>query len=277
MLSLSLARQSLHTPFLARAASTATAPKPAPKRTYTPRSTSTTYKRPASRAAVAAPVITNTSLPVEDDVPEEALVSPSTHTLDSSLPDPSPLSHSTPIPEVPSTTAAWEQPGVSSTEYPSAAWRSETAPAIDWTTSFHGLSAQPFSERAGQTLMRPLTPAEIEIKPGKQLIYLCWTRVPPASVARTRQGGTSARGRVRHSPPRRADPLLASHYPPPRWPPLPPRNSVSPDPQPGLWSWRLGHGPAWRDDRHEEHGLARVGAPRRWQVSTYAGPPLLLL
>lgn len=37
---------------------------------------------------------------------------------------------------------------------------------IDWTTSFHGLSAQPFSERAAAVLMRELKNKEIEIKPG---------------------------------------------------------------------------------------------------------------
>ena len=39
--------------------------------------------------------------------------------------------------------------------------------AMDWATSFHGISSAPFSEKAVETLMRPLTPAEIEIKPGE--------------------------------------------------------------------------------------------------------------
>lgn len=37
---------------------------------------------------------------------------------------------------------------------------------VDWTTSFHGISSQPFSREAAEKLMRPLIPAEIEIKPG---------------------------------------------------------------------------------------------------------------
>jgi hypothetical protein len=37
---------------------------------------------------------------------------------------------------------------------------------VDWTTSFHGMSAQPFSQRAAELLMKPLRPDEIEIKPG---------------------------------------------------------------------------------------------------------------
>lgn len=43
---------------------------------------------------------------------------------------------------------------------------SVVTPQVDWTTSFHGLSSQPFSERAAKLLMRPLVPLEIEIKPG---------------------------------------------------------------------------------------------------------------
>lgn len=42
-----------------------------------------------------------------------------------------------------------------------------SAPEIDWSTSYHGLSSQPFSERQAATLMRPLEPSEIEIKPGE--------------------------------------------------------------------------------------------------------------
>lgn len=37
---------------------------------------------------------------------------------------------------------------------------------IDWATSYHGISTQPFSERAATVLMRELKVAEIEIKPG---------------------------------------------------------------------------------------------------------------
>ncbi|SCZ90652.1 BZ3500_MvSof-1268-A1-R1_Chr1-3g02126 [Microbotryum saponariae] len=42
---------------------------------------------------------------------------------------------------------------------------------IDWTTSFHGMSAQPFSEKAAKVLMRPLEVHEVEIKPDG-LLYL---------------------------------------------------------------------------------------------------------
>lgn len=43
---------------------------------------------------------------------------------------------------------------------------SATPSGVDWTTSFHGMSAQPFSQRAAELLMKPLRPDEIEIKPG---------------------------------------------------------------------------------------------------------------
>lgn len=45
---------------------------------------------------------------------------------------------------------------------------------VDWTTSFHGISSQPFSREAAEKLMRPLVAAEIEIKPGK---YFSFTRI----------------------------------------------------------------------------------------------------
>jgi hypothetical protein len=43
-----------------------------------------------------------------------------------------------------------------------------TAKEIDWSTSFHGISSQPFTQRQADILMRPLEPQEIEIKPGKR-------------------------------------------------------------------------------------------------------------
>ena len=60
--------------------------------------------------------------------------------------------------------AAWA--GVASEQFPTAANYQTAAPEVDWTTSFHGLSAQAFSKQAAETLMRPLLPTEVEIKPG---------------------------------------------------------------------------------------------------------------
>lgn len=36
----------------------------------------------------------------------------------------------------------------------------------DWSTSFSGLSTQPFDEKAAAVLLKPVTPEEIEVKPG---------------------------------------------------------------------------------------------------------------
>jgi hypothetical protein len=37
----------------------------------------------------------------------------------------------------------------------------------DWTTSFYGLSAKPFSREVAEVLLRALSPSDIEIKPGQ--------------------------------------------------------------------------------------------------------------
>ena len=37
---------------------------------------------------------------------------------------------------------------------------------VDWSRSFHGLSAQPFSDEVSKTLTAPLDPEDVEIKPG---------------------------------------------------------------------------------------------------------------
>jgi hypothetical protein len=42
---------------------------------------------------------------------------------------------------------------------------------VDWARSFHGLSAEPFSKEAANTLLQPLDPEDIEIKPDG-IIYL---------------------------------------------------------------------------------------------------------
>jgi genome maintenance protein MGM101 len=42
---------------------------------------------------------------------------------------------------------------------------------IDWVRSFHGISEQPFSERAADILSRPLNVADIEVKPDG-IVYL---------------------------------------------------------------------------------------------------------
>lgn len=111
-------------------------------------------------------------------------------------------------------------------------------PEVDWSTSYHGLSAVPFTREQGEVLMRPLEEHEIEIKPGALR--------PSPSNSQSPSGLT----------------LLATR----RRPPVPPRDPVSPDPQQGVWAGRVGHGPPGRDDGPQEPRHARVGARRRWTV-----------
>lgn len=47
----------------------------------------------------------------------------------------------------------------------------EGAPQVDWTTSFHGLSAEAFSPEASEILMAPVAPEDVEIKPDGILYF----------------------------------------------------------------------------------------------------------
>ena len=42
---------------------------------------------------------------------------------------------------------------------------------VDWTKSFHGLSAEPFSKEAADVLLAPIAPDDVEVKPDG-IIYL---------------------------------------------------------------------------------------------------------
>lgn len=42
--------------------------------------------------------------------------------------------------------------------------------AENWSTSFHGLSTQPFSREISEILMQPVDVEDIEIKPGNQVM-----------------------------------------------------------------------------------------------------------
>jgi hypothetical protein len=42
---------------------------------------------------------------------------------------------------------------------------------VDWTSSFHGLSVEPFAKEAADVLLKPLDPEDVEIKPDG-IIYL---------------------------------------------------------------------------------------------------------
>lgn len=47
----------------------------------------------------------------------------------------------------------------------------EGARQVDWTRSFHGLSAQPFSKEAADVLLAPIPFDDVEVKPDG-IIYL---------------------------------------------------------------------------------------------------------
>jgi len=42
---------------------------------------------------------------------------------------------------------------------------------VDWTSSFHGLSVEPFAKEAADVLLKPIEPEDVEIKPDG-IIYL---------------------------------------------------------------------------------------------------------
>lgn len=43
----------------------------------------------------------------------------------------------------------------------------------DWSTSFEGIGARPFSDRAIDILLAPVADQDIEVKPGMYMLILC--------------------------------------------------------------------------------------------------------
>lgn len=152
-----------------RLAATAAAPA---RRTWT------AYKKAAPASSNAASSATATTAPTaaelqaavgeQDDmqVPPELEHPPSSSqplpAIRSSLSAPAALSHaaleSAALPSITNQLAP---------SYPTPAPQQQPQQEIDWSTSFHGISSQPFSAHQAAVLMRPLVPAEIEIKPGQ--------------------------------------------------------------------------------------------------------------
>ncbi|GAA5855111.1 hypothetical protein JCM8547_002385 [Rhodosporidiobolus lusitaniae] len=182
------------TPTGTRAAST---PSATPyKRSYAPRTASarspaTSSPRSAAGAtktATAAPVkpvpapapAPPTPSPVLDELPPAEFdpppVSPpaaSTASAGSSFVRSTPASLFEPTPSAPaaspsSSSSAPPQPAVFA---PSPLPPNQQQQEIDWSTSYHGLSASPFTREQAEILMRPLEHQEIEIKPDG-LLYL---------------------------------------------------------------------------------------------------------
>ncbi|KIW08175.1 uncharacterized protein PV09_01106 [Verruconis gallopava] len=114
----------------------------------TSRTATTAAKPAASEPAAVAPKATP---PTEPNSFSSSAISPANHRSLSSglndLPPPSgePLPDANPI--------------------------SSSGNPVDWSRSFHGLSSVPFSEKASEALMAPLSPDDVEIKPDG-IIYL---------------------------------------------------------------------------------------------------------
>ena len=181
---------------LARAASSAAAPRKAyVRKTVTAKVTPSSIKA----TPAAAPALAKSSPPsasfnaadfsatdmlddagMDDLLPEIPL--PPTHASTalspSSFAAPTTLA-STTSSDFPSTSTGFPTgPSMAQTSAPAPTYATvpleipQAQKEIDWSTSYHGLSAQPFSERAAALLMRPLLPNEIEIKPGEWLSVL---------------------------------------------------------------------------------------------------------
>ncbi|GAA6058496.1 hypothetical protein JCM10212_006935 [Sporobolomyces blumeae] len=168
------------TPKLARTASTASSGAPRrPASSWTPRPRPAT---PAARNATAtspspAPAPVKPATPV---APAQAIGSSSTSTVASSpppAPSPSPSQPASAISDsldqAPPSNDSFASYAASTSlpEIVSSIANAEKHAEIDWQTSFHGMSAVPFTERQAEILMRPLEAHEIEIKPDG-LIYL---------------------------------------------------------------------------------------------------------
>ncbi|GAA5888788.1 hypothetical protein JCM6882_002855 [Rhodosporidiobolus microsporus] len=170
---------------------TAAAPRTAPARTASPSSTpSRGPGRPPSAATAAASKTAAAPAPAKAPVEEDEPVRP-TPILDA-VPDeyaappglaegastsfarkgaasdiPADIFSSSPNPFSSSSSAGTSSSSIPSTLPILAPQQTE----IDWSTSYHGLSAAPFTNEQAQILMRPLEAAEIEIKPDG-LLYL---------------------------------------------------------------------------------------------------------
>ncbi|KAI5479241.1 hypothetical protein MNV49_003935 [Pseudohyphozyma bogoriensis] len=176
----SVARTSIRAP-LARTLATA----PTPRRpTYVRKSTATSKPSPAPVAAAAAaarPTPAPAPKPTASKHEELDFVDyPGEIEMEMNLPDaPPPLppvsrAHPTSGP-LPSAINAVPFPSntqvVSEGQTAVEGSAGEAPAAVDWSTSFHGISSAPFSQKQADILMRPLEPSEIEIKPDG-LLYL---------------------------------------------------------------------------------------------------------
>lgn len=147
-----------------RLASSTAAAAPPLRRAFTPRRSTA----PAAATAFNAPATTTSKVPTAETTRERVEPGPR-----------APLASPPPRESAAETPASTVEPSNDSlTSYPSppppaggGGGGGPAAAAIDWSTSFHGLSETPFTREQAETLMRPLVPDEIEIKPDG-LLYL---------------------------------------------------------------------------------------------------------
>lgn len=133
-----------------RAYATATA-RPT-KTTYTPRTTTRTSTARASTAAEKS----NAATPSDVDVPPEAY---------SAQPESVPSSSTLQDVSVPPTTNASFVPA-EFTESVTISGSPADPNAPDWSKSYFGLSTQPFPREVAETLLAPVDPLDVEMKPG---------------------------------------------------------------------------------------------------------------
>lgn len=68
--------------------------------------------------------------------------------------------------EVPAAQAAAKTESVAPSPYLETLSLQDDPTGTDWSRSYHGLSASPFSKEITDTLLAPIEPMDIEIKPG---------------------------------------------------------------------------------------------------------------
>ncbi|BGP36427.1 hypothetical protein JCM10450v2_000325 [Rhodotorula kratochvilovae] len=167
-------------PAYTRTAATTAVKRPA----WTPRPRTTTSPAATSSASPAAPTIrkvvakpapvaaagSSTVAPPAVPVAAAKEVPPAPLPIEDEVPaPPSPSSFVRAQPTNPFAPVEGIPASVASTL--AAAPESVAGPEVDWSTSYHGLSAQPFTREQGDILMRPLEAPEIQIKPDG-LLYL---------------------------------------------------------------------------------------------------------
>lgn len=181
-----------------RFAAAATAPAPrAPPRTYTKKVATPAVTRTAAPRAGPVRAAPKPSLPVEDfddfsgvedhdhSIPDleagiddyAALAPPPTvvRRARTSAPVQEQPTPSPPLSALPVGTSTLP---IITTRQPDIMGEQSTGLAVgeagelDWSTSFAGLGQRPFPKEVGEALLRPLEPADVEVKPGPSVLYV---------------------------------------------------------------------------------------------------------